>query len=168
MAELTHTERLQPSLLDRLSDDEPEQKQESRNKRVLSGTKLRESVKRDLSWLFNTTNVVSLEPEVGNHPLLAESVINYGLPDFAGHTSSAIDVPALERQLRDAVQAFEPRLLKNTVKVRLAVKEDDMSHNAVTFIIEAFLWAQPTPLRLFLRTSIDLETGQIELDELQG
>ena len=36
MAELTPKERLQPSLLDRLTDDEPEQQQESRDKRVLS------------------------------------------------------------------------------------------------------------------------------------
>ena len=33
-----------------------------------------------------------------------------------------------------------------------------MNHNAMLFDIEAELWAQPLPLRLFLRTEIDLET----------
>ena len=54
MAELTPKERLQPSLLDRLTDDAPAEKVESREQRVLSLTKLRQSVNRDLGWLLNT------------------------------------------------------------------------------------------------------------------
>jgi type VI secretion system protein ImpF len=53
MAELTPQERLQPSLLDRLTDEEPDQLQESREKRVLSMSRLRDFVLRDLAWLFN-------------------------------------------------------------------------------------------------------------------
>ena len=61
MAELTQQERLQPSLLDRLTDDEPEKKQESREKRVVSLRRLREGVLRDLAWLLNTSNLAVLE-----------------------------------------------------------------------------------------------------------
>ncbi|PIE19636.1 MAG: type VI secretion system baseplate subunit TssE [Proteobacteria bacterium] len=168
MAELTHKERLQPSLLDRLTDDDPTAKQESRNQRVLSGEKLRQSVQRDLSWLLNTTNLAALQREVEAYPLVAESVLNYGLPDLAGHTTSGINISALERHLRDAIQSFEPRLLKSTIKVKLTIDGDAMNNNAMTFVIEAFLWAQPTPLRLFLQTAIDLETGQVEVNEMQG
>jgi type VI secretion system protein ImpF len=53
MVELFPKERLQPSLLDRLSDDEPYKKMESREKRVLSFQKLKLSVVRDLEWLLN-------------------------------------------------------------------------------------------------------------------
>ncbi|MFN5622686.1 MAG: type VI secretion system baseplate subunit TssE, partial [Planctomyces sp.] len=52
MAELTTQDRLQPSLLDRLIDHEPQQTQESRDKRVLSLKKLREAVVRDIGWLL--------------------------------------------------------------------------------------------------------------------
>ena len=41
MAELAPRERLQPSLLDRLTDDEPDQEVESRERRVLSVRGLR-------------------------------------------------------------------------------------------------------------------------------
>ncbi|MCY2964699.1 MAG: type VI secretion system baseplate subunit TssE, partial [Planctomycetota bacterium] len=41
MAELTSQERLQPSLLDRLTDDAPDQKSESRERRVLSVSGMR-------------------------------------------------------------------------------------------------------------------------------
>jgi type VI secretion system protein ImpF len=168
MTELTHRERLQPSLLDRLTDDEPDQKQESRNKRVLSPSRLRESVRRDLVWLFNASNIVSLEPDVAKLPYVKSSVINYGLPDFTGHTASSVDIPALERLLREAIWSFEPRLLKDSVRVRLEVDPEEMTHNSMTFSIEGELWAQPLPLRLFFRTEIDLETGEVEISEQSG
>jgi type VI secretion system protein ImpF len=158
MAELTPKERLQPSLLDRLTDDEPEQKQESRDKRILSPTRLRESVRRDLTWLFNTPNLETVE-DLGTFPQVAQSVLNFGLPSLAGHTTAGLDLGDLERLLRQAIWNFEPRLLRSSIKVRLVADVKSMSHNALAFYIEAELWAQPIPLRLFLKTEIDLEAG---------
>ncbi len=83
MAELTQKERLQPSLLDRLIDDEPEKKQESRHKRVLSLQQLREGVLRDLAWLFNAGNLGSVQP-LDDYPEVQTSVVNYGVPELAG------------------------------------------------------------------------------------
>ena len=51
MNELTSRERLQPSLLDRLTDEEPGKAVEGPDKRVLSLTQLKSSVLRDLAWL---------------------------------------------------------------------------------------------------------------------
>jgi hypothetical protein len=48
------SERLQPALLDRLTDDEPDKNRRA-DKRVLTKTQLRQAVLRDLAWLFNTT-----------------------------------------------------------------------------------------------------------------
>jgi type VI secretion system protein ImpF len=162
MAELTQKERLQPSLLDRLTDNEPDERQESREKRILSPSRLRESVRRDLTWLFNTPNL-STVLDLGPFPLVAESVVNYGLPSLAGRTTSSVDIPEMERLLRDAIWRFEPRLIKNTIRVRLVADPALMSHNAMSFYIEAELWAQPIPLRLFLKTEIDLEDGTAEI-----
>ena len=50
MAELLPQERLQPSLLDRLVDDNPGEQKESRDQRVLVIRKLRDFVLRDLAW----------------------------------------------------------------------------------------------------------------------
>ena len=164
MAELTPKERLQPSLLDRLTDDEPDKKQESREKRVLSPSRLRESVRRDLSWLFNTVNLAAthdLEP----YPEVERSTLNFGLPDLAGRTASSVDKTQLELLLRRAVWDFEPRLKKHAVRVKLIVDTDRMNHNAMCFSIEAELWAQPIPLRLFLRTDLDLENGEVTVSE---
>jgi type VI secretion system protein ImpF len=43
-----------------------------------------------------------------------------------------------------------------------------MNHNAMTFDIEGDLWAQPLPLRLYLRTELDLETGSMDIIDRGG
>jgi type VI secretion system protein ImpF len=41
-----------------------------------------------------------------------------------------------------------------------------MNHNALVFEIQGELWAQPVPLELFLKTEIDLETGNFSVAEV--
>ncbi len=85
MAELTPQDRLQPALLDRLTDDEPEQEAgAARSARHVARQQLRQAVLRDLAWLFNTTR---LEPSIdlGDVRRTSErSVLNFGLPALSG------------------------------------------------------------------------------------
>src|SRR4029077_12356539 len=108
MAELTPKERLQPSLLDRLTDDDPETQSEPADKRVLSPYRLKESVRRDLTWLFNTTNLAALQ-ELDDYPEVENSTLNFGVPDLTGRTASSIDAAAVARVLRRAIVEYEPR-----------------------------------------------------------
>jgi type VI secretion system protein ImpF len=165
MADLTQKERLQPSLLDRLTDNDPETKQESRDSRVLSPSRLRDCVRRDLAWLLNTTHLRAMQ-NLDEHPQVARSVLNYGMPDLAGRTTSGVDTTVLEQAIRKVILDFEPRLVAKSLRVKLFVDEKQMNHNAMSFDIEAELWAQPLPLRLFLRTAVDLETGTIDVLDL--
>jgi type VI secretion system protein ImpF len=162
MAELSQKERLQPSLLDRLVDDAPESKQESREQRVLSLSKLRLCVLRDLAWLLNTSKLDTVQ-RMDDYPFADHSVINYGIPDLVGTTLSSTDVPEIQRQIRQAIWDFEPRILPESVLVKVTASDNQMNQNAMTFDIEGDLWAQPLPLRLYLRTELDLETGTMEI-----
>jgi type VI secretion system protein ImpF len=165
MADLTQKDRLQPSLLDRLTDNDPDRKQESRDARVLSPSRLRDCVRRDLAWLFNTTHLQAMQG-LEDYPFVGRSVINYGMPDMAGRTTSGVNTTLLEQSIRRAILDFEPRLVSRTLRVRLVVDDKQMNHNAMAFDIEAELWAQPLPLRLFLRTAIDLESGIIDVRDM--
>jgi type VI secretion system protein ImpF len=165
MAELTPSERLQPSLLDRLTDDDPQHSQEGRNRRVLSLQRLREGVLRDLGWLLNTTNMAD-DSLAERLPHVSQSVVNYGLPDLAGLTSSSIAVSELERLVMQAIWDFEPRILRHTLKVTARTNDETMNLNALVFEIEGELWAQPVPLELFLKTEVDLESGDIVVTEM--
>ena len=164
MAELTPQERLQPSLLDRLTDTDPESKTESRERRILSIQRLRAGVLRDLAWLLNTGYLETTE-SLEEYPNVRDSVLNYGIPDLAGVTVSGADVARIEKAVRDAILKFEPRINNRTLKVMVNVDPDRMSHNAMTFRIEGELWAQPTPIALYLKTEVDLETGDVAVSE---
>ncbi len=167
MADLTQKERLQPSLLDRLTDSDPQRQQESRDSRVLSPSRLRDCVRRDLAWLLNTTHLKAMQ-NLDDYPHVVRSVLNYGMPDMAGRTTSSVDTTTLEQAIRRVILDFEPRLVARTLRVKLFVDEKQMNHNAMSFDIEAELWAQPLPLRLFLRTAVDLESGTIDVIDLGG
>lgn len=158
-------DQLQPALLDRLTDDEPDKKLEPRLQRVISKRQLRDAVLRDLAWLFNTTR---LDPNMdpATLPNARRSVINYGLPALSGQTASMLEVPDLERAIRQAIIDFEPRILPDTLQVRALESEAMDHHNVIGVQITGHLWAQPVPLELLLKTEIDLETGQVEVADL--
>ncbi|MEJ2609165.1 MAG: type VI secretion system baseplate subunit TssE [Candidatus Thiodiazotropha sp.] len=157
-----HQQLLQPSLLDRLTDDEPGKSRESQDKRVLSMRRLRQSVMRDLAWLLNTTNLATTEA-LESYPQVTHSVLNYGLTELSGHLVSGMDLNRLERMVRQAIQDFEPRILPHTVKVRSIKDSGKESHNRLMFEIEGQLWAVPTPTHLLIKTQIDLEEGGVTL-----
>lgn len=164
MAELTTQERLQPSLLDRLTDDEPGKSEESREKRVISANRLREYVTRDMAWLLNCVNMCA-DDELADYPEVARSVLNFGIPDLTGSALSGVDASVLQRKIRAAIVAFEPRLTASTLQVTVNTDSARMDRQSLTFNIESEMWAQPIPLNLYLKTEVDLETGAFHVSE---
>ena len=161
----TPEEQLQPALLDRLTDEQPDRKLEPRMERVISKRRMREAVLRDLTWLFNTTR---LDPDMDAAllPYARKSVINFGLPALSGQTASSLDISDLERSIRQAIIDFEPRILPATLHVRAIEAGKFENHNVIGVEISGQLWSQPLPLELLVRTEIDLETGQVEVADV--
>lgn len=169
MADAFSRDRLLPALLDRLIDDEPGSLSESADARVLSRTRLRQSVLRDLAWLFNAQAAVSAQFDPERYPQVARSTLNYGIAALAGRLVSKVELHELERMLRQAIVDFEPRILPATLRVRGIVPTDPTAHhNSLSFEISGQLWAQPYPLELLLKTELDLETGAVELRDRSG
>jgi len=165
MAELGLKERLQPALLDRLTDDEPEKKLESREQRVLTLSKLRACVLRDLSWLLNSVHLAATE-NLSELRQVERSVVNYGIPSFAGGSIDEYGLKSTAEAIREAIVRYEPRLLPNSVKV--AIVEDslgDDAHNRIALEIDAELWCQPLPLQMYMKTELDLEIGAARIVE---
>lgn len=160
----TVNDRLQPALLDRLTDDSPHQVQESDTQRVMNKAQLRRAVLRDLGWLFNASQP---HPQwAQDHPDLDASVLNFGLPPMAGQRVSKLDVHELERLIAQAIRRFEPRILPDTLQVRAQESGSVLdTHNLVEFEIRGHLWSQPVPLEILLRTRLDLEAGQVEVQD---
>lgn len=166
MPEPVPQDRLQPALLDRLTDEHPDQRREPPDARTLSKSRLRQAVLRDLAWLFNT---VKLESTVDFSGLAhaRRSVLNYGMAALSGKTASTLDAVALTNVIRQAILDFEPRIVPTTLRVRTMVDAGQLDHhNVIGVEIQGHLWAQPVPLELLVRTDIDIETGRVEIADL--
>lgn len=165
MADSILRDRLIPSLIDRLSDEEPQKSAEAREFRVLSLSQLRASVLRDLNWLFNATQLAA-SVDLSGHAAVQRSVVNYGLPALSGVVARQMDMPNLERAIRQAIIDFEPRIMPDTLRVTTDFNERDLDHhNQVSFRIEGQIWAVPAPIELLVRSELDLESGTARIVE---
>lgn len=152
-------ERILPCLLDRLTDESPDSRLESRLDRVISVQRYRTGVLRDLAWLLNAKAHLDDE-EFSQLDEVKRSVLNYGIRDLCGQETTSLDPVELERDLIAAIQCFEPRIIPETLEVKALDAADRTGPNMLAFEIRGQLWAKPLPEQLYIKTEIDLETGQ--------
>ena len=176
MAGLTSQERLQPSLLDRLTDHDPRSRVESAEARVLNRQQLRAAVLRDLGWLFNTTrhepsksSTLEAERERWAAATYARrSVLNYGWPSLTGETMGSLDFDAIERNVHDALVAFEPRIDAESLEVQISLDGGLRDHhNALRLVIRGLMWNQPVPLEILLSADVDVESGTVAIKDMR-
>lgn len=158
-------DRLQPALLDRLTDDEPDERQETLQHAVVSKGRLKRTVLRDLIWLLNTS-AYHTSDQLDNYPEVRRSVLNFGIPVLSGKNFSGVEWRDLERQIYDAILVFEPRILPDTLSVKAFAPSDSLGHhNLLQFELRGDLWSMPFPTELLLRSELDLETGYMKLTD---
>ncbi|MGH7994762.1 MAG: type VI secretion system baseplate subunit TssE [Opitutaceae bacterium] len=161
MAELTSIDRLQPCLLDRLTDEQPKVQVESRLQRIVSNARFRDGVLRDIRWIFNSQRHRDDEA-LSEFPQVERSVFNYGLRDLAAVIANSGDIKELEREITETLLLFEPRIIRRTLEVHVFRAEEagaEANPHRISLRISADLWAQPAPEKFFAKTTIDLETG---------
>lgn len=136
---------------------------------------VRESVKRDLSWLMNCRNFYSQQDtgldsrietlDEERYPYIASSVLNYGLPDLTGRTVSSLQGSRLEKMLKKVLLTYEPRIIPETLECTLLPEDLTRGDSALVFEINGMLWAEPAPVHLQIRTQLDLENGDMTIVE---
>lgn len=130
---------------------------------------LREAVRRDIEMLFNIERMAA-QPLLTDHesaryqtamdlladyPHVRRSVLNYGVPAFAGQTGTNFDKSTLRRELKQTLVHFEPRLKPDSIRVTIRQSEKA----GMRIDVDATLMLSPTPERLRLSTTIDLDNG---------
>ena len=164
MSDKMISDRLQPSLLDRLTDNEPSEKTERRDDRIIDLRELREILQRDLVWLLNTSDS-SATIDTERYPLTAKSVLNYGMKDVAGDYSTVERAEIIRKSMIHAIQAHEPRIHPGSIDVQLRLGQDT-KQSIVSYDIRADMWAQPLPMELYLRSQVDVTTGELDLQRM--
>lgn len=162
-----------PSVFDRLIDPE------SAGTSDRSGYTERElitSVRRDLEDLLNTRRPTFYELGIANLPQVRNSVVGYGLPDFANLRGMTEEMrQMIGREIAEAIAVFEPRLtdIEVTVKDSETLKnelKEKFQTMAVYFHIAAKLRMDPCPPVAF-ETVLELAQGRHRVEgagESQG
>ncbi|MFN4121425.1 type VI secretion system baseplate subunit TssE [Acidovorax sp.] len=164
----TEKDRLQPALLDRLTDHEPTQRTEQADAVYVTDSRLRAALLRDLGWLLNASNA-SGHIDFDGLSHAEHSTLNYGMAPLAGKLLSDLDWKDVELNVTQAILTFEPRILPETLAVTLLPSFDSLNHhNTLQFEIRCQFWSMPYPLELLLKTSLDLETGQVVVSDLRS
>jgi len=137
---------------------------------VVSARVLREAVRRDIEALFNTERFEAFpllsdqegegEPtsqlDLEDFPEVRRSVINYGVPSFSGKSVRDFDREILAREIKQVLATFEPRLKESGTKVSVTLGDKTQG---LRIDIDAVLIMTPTPERMKLRTTINLDNG---------
>ncbi|MBL9051859.1 MAG: type VI secretion system baseplate subunit TssE [Tabrizicola sp.] len=137
---------------------------------VVNASVLREAVRRDIEALFNVERFESglqltdLERKgfetpqdmIGDFPHVRRSVLNYGVPSFSGRSITDFDLAALAKELREVIAVFEPRLKRDTIRVKVSQGE----RTGLKIEVDAMLMLSPVAERLRLSTMIDLDNGR--------
>jgi len=161
MADLGDSERLQPSLLDRLTDNSPGEIKESARDQIIDIRQLRDIVLRDLGWILNTVNQEG-DVDEDTYPFSAGSTLNYGITDIAGKKAAEARPYELERMIHKSIERFEPRIVAGSLEVKLSTTVEG-THSRILFNIHAEIWAQPVPVEVFMRTELDLASGDMSV-----
>jgi type VI secretion system protein ImpF len=143
------------SVLDRLIDQDPDRTLEPSMSRAQS---LRELLRRDLEWLFNTRCTIEEPPESLRE--VERSVYNYGVHDTSSLSlQSPKDQEYLAKSIKNVIAFFEPRL--QAVKVTLEPSSDDV--RGIHFNIEGLLRMDPAPEPIFFDTLLEPSSGEYKV-----
>jgi len=155
---------LNPSLLDRLLDDNPGVQQEAPITPQQSLRNLHQSVRRDLEALLNTRRRCVVYPSRMKE--LDKSLVNYGIPDFTGTSLSSPESRAdLVRIIESVIKRYEPRF--KSVRVTLLDNVEPLDRT-LRFRIDAVVYAEPAPEIVVFDSSLEPVTGNVEVKEIQN
>lgn len=133
---------------------------ESAEQRSIAVRRLREYVCRDLASLLNCGSL-DASIDLTDFPHVQRSVVNYGMPSLAGRMARTVEAEGISSKIEAAITNFEPRLSR--VRVTPELGDDGSETHVLAFRIEAQLWGQPVPQHLVLRTSIDVDSGDVSI-----
>jgi type VI secretion system protein ImpF len=153
---------VQPSVLDRLTDETPRSSADPRMSYAESLRVFKVAAQRDLEWLLNTRRTADAEVEKFDE--LRRSLYNFGMPDITSMSrDSVVARKQLLQQVEETLAIFEPRLAN--VQISMVEVEGEQRRRELRFVVEATLRLDPTPEQVIFDTVLHFASGQIDLTE---
>ena len=151
---------VQPSVLDRLTDEDPQSSVDPPVSYFESLRAFKVGVQRDLEWLLNTRRVSDGDAEYLEE--VRKSLYCFGMPDITSMSRDSVDARTqLLQQVEETLALFEPRLAQ--VRIAMAEVEGEQRRRELRFIVEATLRLDPTPEQVMFDTVLHFASGQIDV-----
>ena len=71
----------------------------------------------------------------------------------------------LERQLTQGFMCYEPRLVRDTVRVQVSSAPSGSGKPTLFIEVSAVLRTEPLPVSMRVRAEVDVESGRVEIGE---
>jgi type VI secretion system protein ImpF len=152
---------VQPSVLDRLTDDDPRGLTDQRISYAESVHNFKLAVQRDLEWLLNCRRTPSPAPDSLEE--LRVSVFHYGIVDVTSLSDSGSSRERLLKQVSEALAMFEPRLAN--VRISIVEQKGESHSREMRFVVEGTLRIDPTPEQVKFDTVLHFSTGEIDVKD---
>ncbi len=166
-------ERLNPTLFDKLVADldMPGLREDSRVNELsrstmqqysvpqldrFNETSLRDTVKRDLAWLLNTSNMAA-GTNLDAFPHVKTSVLNFGVPALTGRAVSARALQQRARDIHVAIRTFEPRM--SAAGLHVEPVNATMRDNSVTYVIHGDITAAVNAIPVRFNADVEADTS---------
>jgi type VI secretion system protein ImpF len=153
------------SLIDRLSDEDSNASEGIEARSSLDKIHYRDtvrrykdSVKRDLEWLFNTRR--TFDSRIGQYPQIESSIYAYGLPDITSvNVGSVNDQRKLVDVMKESLRLFERRLTD------ISIDFDPIAggNRSLQFRISGILLMDPAPEEVCIDTVLDSMSARYEV-----
>ena len=129
-----------------------------------SQSTLREHLAKDLSNLMGTIHLEAAQDLTGLD-WVKKSVLNFGMQDMNRYSTDNFRDPAVIKGLRAALLAHEPRLIAESLVIKLRTEDAD-GRQRVAFDIQAEMSAHPVDVPLEFVAEIDSGGGKVALSNL--
>ncbi len=164
MSRIRPDQLLLPSVLDRLLDLEPDNRNETPRDRAQLLRDLKTSVRRDLENLLNTRILISYIPK--DLTQLESSLVNYGIPDFGNAIlESSNSMEFMRKTVEEAIKQFETRF--QFVRVELGFGSNNRLSRSIQFVIDGILYAEPAPEPVTFSTQLNTIANAFRVHEAQ-
>ena len=118
----------------------------------------KDSVKRDLEWLFNTRQ--TFDDRIERYPQIESSVYAYGLPDITSvNIGSVNDQRKLTEIMKRSLRLFERRLADVSIDFQPVIG----GSRSLQFTISGVLLMDPAPEEVRIDTILDSTSARYEV-----
>jgi type VI secretion system protein ImpF len=158
VADRDHEAGITLSIVDRLTDLEPDSKVEGRSSSWEDMREIKAALCRDLAALFNTRRAEQdFDPA---YEQATNSLLTFGVADFTSfNLKNGIEQERVRRSIEQAIRQFEPRLARVTV----SLDQPDHHRPMLRFQIDAMLRIGPNSEAVLFDATLYRDSRRIDV-----